>query len=94
MSYKIHGAGASRLLVMPMGEAHRWRFMQVKDGQAVRVKFTRAGKRLLAHPFQHGVTVGRVQDAGQARWRGDHMAGADTWPRARTEPSGPGRRQH
>ena len=48
MSYKVHGAGASRLLVMPMMEAHRWRFMQVIDGQAVRVKFTQAGKRLLA----------------------------------------------
>lgn len=48
MSYNIHGTGASRLLVVPMREAHRWRFMQVKDEQAVRVKFTQAGKRLLA----------------------------------------------
>ena len=48
MSYKIHGTGASRLLVLPMREAHRWRFMQVKDGQAVQVKFTQAGGRLLA----------------------------------------------
>ena len=48
MSCKIHGTGASRLLVVPMVAAHRWRFMQVKDGQAVRVKFTRAGGRLLA----------------------------------------------
>ena len=48
MSYEIHGTGANRLLVVPMVAAHRWRFMQVKDGQAVRVKFTRAGKRLLA----------------------------------------------
>ena len=48
MGYKIHGTGASRLLVMPTKEVHRWRFMQVKDGQAVRVKFTQAGGRLLA----------------------------------------------
>lgn len=48
MSYNIHGTGADRLLVVPMIEAHRWRFMQVINGQAVRVKFTRAGKRLLA----------------------------------------------
>ena len=48
MSYEIHGTGANRLLVVPMVAAHRWRFMQVKDGQAVRVRFIRAGGRLLA----------------------------------------------
>ena len=48
MGYEIHGTGADRLLVMPTRDAHRWRFMQVKDGQAVRVTFMQAGKRLLA----------------------------------------------
>ena len=46
--YQVHGQGASRLLVVPRLQAHRWKFMQVIDDKKELVKFRQAGSKLLA----------------------------------------------
>ena len=46
--YSVHGTGNRRVLVVPAAMAHRWRFVQVLDGQPAAIKFKRAGAKLLA----------------------------------------------
>lgn len=46
--YQVHGTGDSRLLVVPRLQVHRYKFMQVVDGEKQLVKFKQAGSKLLA----------------------------------------------
>ena len=46
--YQVHGTGDSRLLTVPRLQVHRWKFVQIVDGEKIAVKFQHAGSKLLA----------------------------------------------